>query len=151
VPPDDSYGIWQINMLGSMGPSRRKALNIDNNDALFDPSVNARAMAMISGGGHNWRPWSTYTNNAYQGHMAAVNSALQSGVGDPVEHAPGGASPAMPSLVMAGRGGSQVKVVAPIYLTVKEASDDEARRFAAKIKQHLEGVVKDVEEARAGR
>ncbi|MFE4960417.1 hypothetical protein ACFRCW_42385 [Streptomyces sp. NPDC056653] len=69
IPPDDSYGLWQINMLGSMGPDRRAKLGISSNSGLYDPAVNARAMAMISSGGSNFGPWSTYTNGAYKKHL----------------------------------------------------------------------------------
>lgn len=77
VPPDNSYGLWQINMLGSLGPDRRRKLGISSNEALFDPAVNARAMAMISSGGSNFGPWSTYTNGAYKKYLnGAVDPAL---------------------------------------------------------------------------
>lgn len=66
TPPDDSYGLWQINMLGGMGPSRRKSLGITSNEQLYDPAVNARAMAMISSKGKNFTPWTTYTSGAAQ-------------------------------------------------------------------------------------
>ena len=49
-PPDDSYGLWQINMLGALGPDRRAKLGIASNDALFDPAVNARAAYLLWGG-----------------------------------------------------------------------------------------------------
>lgn len=65
VPPDDSYGLWQINMLGSMGPSRRQQFGIGSNAELFEPSVNAKAMHYLSNGGQNWRPWTTYTRGTY--------------------------------------------------------------------------------------
>ena len=48
---DDSYGYWQINMLGAMGPERRKQFGISNNNELFDPQTNARAMAILSKNG----------------------------------------------------------------------------------------------------
>jgi hypothetical protein len=48
---DDSYGYWQINMLGAMGPERRKQFGISSNDQLFDPDTNARAMAILSKNG----------------------------------------------------------------------------------------------------
>lgn len=48
---DDSYGYWQINMLGAMGPERRKQFGISSNDQLFDPQTNARAMAILSKNG----------------------------------------------------------------------------------------------------
>ncbi|SEF12881.1 Transglycosylase SLT domain-containing protein [Streptomyces sp. 3213] len=57
---DDSYGLWQINMLGSMGPARRKQFGISTNDQLYDPVTNARAALVLSNGGKNWGPWSTY-------------------------------------------------------------------------------------------
>lgn len=64
-PPDDSYGLWQINMLGSLGPARRKSLGLSANSDLFNPQTNAKAMKEISSGGGNFSPWSTYTNGSY--------------------------------------------------------------------------------------
>lgn len=68
-PPDDSYGLWQINMLGSMGPARRKQLGISDNSQLYDPQINAKAMVLISSNGGNFHPWSTYTSGAAQRYM----------------------------------------------------------------------------------
>ena len=57
---DNSYGLWQINMIGSMGPARRKDFNISSNEQLFDPAINARAAKRIyDQAGGTWRPWST--------------------------------------------------------------------------------------------
>lgn len=70
VPPDDSYGLWQINMLGSLGPSRRQQFGLSTNDELYSPSVNAKAMFSISNGGQNWRAWTTYTRGTYLRFMA---------------------------------------------------------------------------------
>lgn len=75
VPPDLSYGLWQINMLGDMGPERRRQLKIGSNEALYDPQTNARAAKMISSGGTNWRPWSTYTNGAYTDYLSRGRDA----------------------------------------------------------------------------
>lgn len=72
VPPDDSYGLWQINMLGRLGPERRAQFGISSNAALYDPAVNARAMYAISGGCNNWRPWSTFTSGAYRRYLQAA-------------------------------------------------------------------------------
>jgi hypothetical protein len=60
---DNSYGLWQINMLGEMGPERRKKYGLSSNDQLFDPETNARAMKGESGSGTNWTPWTTYTSS----------------------------------------------------------------------------------------
>jgi len=69
-PPDNSYGLWQINMLGDLGPSRRKQFGIATNDQLFDPNVNAKAAyAIYKGSG--WKAWTTYTSGKYKGFMPA--------------------------------------------------------------------------------
>ncbi|MFI7675636.1 transglycosylase SLT domain-containing protein [Actinophytocola sp. NPDC049390] len=66
VPPDDSYGLWQINMIGSLGPARRDQFDLDSDRELFDPEENARAAWAISGHGDSFRPWTTYTSGAYK-------------------------------------------------------------------------------------
>jgi len=58
---DDSYGYWQINMRGDLGPARRKQFGISSNDQLYDPQTNALAMRTVSTNGVNWYPWTTYT------------------------------------------------------------------------------------------
>jgi hypothetical protein len=64
-PPDDSYGLWQINMIGKLGPDRRKAFKISNNAELFDPKKNADAMIKILDQ-QGLKAWSTYTNGSYK-------------------------------------------------------------------------------------
>lgn len=64
TPPDDSYGLWQINMIGSLGPARRKQFGLTDNSQLYNPETNARAMAAISQNGGNFSPWSTYPAKA---------------------------------------------------------------------------------------
>ncbi len=63
--PDNSYGLFQINMIGSLGPARRKQFGLKSNDDLFDPLVNAKVAFAISNGGKNFKPWSAFTNGAY--------------------------------------------------------------------------------------
>lgn len=58
---DLSYGLWQINMKGSLGPSRRAQYGLANNQALYDPATNARVMAALSKNGKDWSAWSTFT------------------------------------------------------------------------------------------
>ena len=55
---DDSYGLFQINMLGDLGPGRRKQYRITNDDELFDPKVNVRAARMLYGDGRGIKHWS---------------------------------------------------------------------------------------------
>jgi hypothetical protein len=66
---DNSYGLFQINMIGSMGPNRRKQLHLKSNDELLDPLTNAKAAYAISNHGKNWSPWSTYKNNKYKDYL----------------------------------------------------------------------------------
>jgi hypothetical protein len=61
---DDSYGLWQINMKGALGPQRRKRFGITSDAQLFDPLTNARAAHKVyldSG----WKAWTTYRNGDY--------------------------------------------------------------------------------------
>lgn len=67
-PPDNSYGLWQINMLGSMGPERRRLFGISSNNALFDPAINARAAKAIFDL-QGFRAWSTYSSGSYKKHL----------------------------------------------------------------------------------
>lgn len=75
VPPDNSYGLWQINMLGSMGPARRKQYGISSNEALYDPVTNAKAAYAISNGGKSFGAWSTYISGAYLPYMSRAAKA----------------------------------------------------------------------------
>lgn len=66
---DESYGLWQINMLGSMGPSRRAIYGLKSNNDLLDPATNARVMSAISHQGKNWSAWGAYTNGSYKAFL----------------------------------------------------------------------------------
>ena len=57
---DNSYGLFQINMIGDMGPARLQKYGLESNEDLFDPEVNARVAYEISGGGKSWGAWTTY-------------------------------------------------------------------------------------------
>jgi cell wall-associated NlpC family hydrolase len=54
---DQSYGLFQINMLGNLGPSRRKQFGISKNEALFNPLTNAKAAYQMSHGGTDFGAW----------------------------------------------------------------------------------------------
>ena len=72
---DDSYGLFQINMLGSMGPARRKLLGIKSDKELLDPIVNCRAMMKLSKNGKDFGPWGIGPN-AYR-QSASLNAAFR--------------------------------------------------------------------------
>ena len=54
---DQSYGLFQINMLGSMGPARRRQFGLARNEDLYDPVVNAKAAYRMSDGGRDFGAW----------------------------------------------------------------------------------------------
>lgn len=76
-PPDDSYGLWQINMIGALGPARRKQFGITSNTQLFDPSTNAHA-AHVVWKGSGWHAWTTYTSDKYKDHLPSDAAATGS-------------------------------------------------------------------------
>lgn len=63
---DKSYGLFQINMLGAMGPERLRQYGLASNNSLFDPLTNAKVAYKMSHGGTSWGPWSTYGSGAYK-------------------------------------------------------------------------------------
>ena len=65
---ETSYGLWQINMTGALGPERIKQFGLSSYKDLYDPVTNARAAFKLSGGS-NWQPWSVYTDGKYQQYL----------------------------------------------------------------------------------
>lgn len=100
---DDSYGYWQINMLGKLGPDRRKKYGLTSNEQLFDPQTNARVMKGESFNGTNWFAWSTFKSGAYLKFMgnpvtdqtsdpnwlSKIGSAIAAPVTSPIDSAKG--------------------------------------------------------------
>jgi hypothetical protein len=58
---DSSYGIFQINMIGMLGPDRRNKYDLDHNADLFNPVVNAQIAFRMSQRGENWTAWKGIT------------------------------------------------------------------------------------------
>lgn len=73
---DDSYGLFQINMLGNLGPARLKQFGLKSNKDLFDPYTNARVAYQMSKGGTDWGAWAVGPN-AYKGAPADAQSKFQ--------------------------------------------------------------------------
>ena len=57
---DLSYGLWQINMIGRLGPERRRLFGISSNEQLLDPQTNARAAYILQRGRGNYEDWSVW-------------------------------------------------------------------------------------------
>ena len=76
---DNSYGLWQINMIDELGPERRKGIGISSNEELFDPATNARAAKYIFDR-QGFTAWGAYTDgNAAEYMNAAQALELQRG------------------------------------------------------------------------
>ena len=58
---DKSYGIFQINMIGDLGPARRDKFELNTNADLFNPVKNAEIAYHMSNGGKDWSAWKGIT------------------------------------------------------------------------------------------
>lgn len=61
---DSSYGIFQINMIGNLGPDRRDKFELDLNAELFSPVKNAKIVYHMTKRGTDWSSWSSYKKGA---------------------------------------------------------------------------------------
>jgi hypothetical protein len=61
---DSSYGIFQINMLGTLGTDRKEKFDLRSNVLLFDPVVNAEITYRMTRGGKDWSSWPNSLSNA---------------------------------------------------------------------------------------
>ena len=61
---DNSYGLFQINMIDSLGPARLGQYGLNSNEDLFDPVTNAKIAYQMSDGGNNWSAWKGITESA---------------------------------------------------------------------------------------
>jgi hypothetical protein len=75
-PDDYSFGLWQINMKGSMGPTRRAMYGLARNEDLLDPATNARVMSSISHQGQNFNAWTTFTSQKYKQFLSVKLSDI---------------------------------------------------------------------------
>ena len=54
---DNSYGIFQINMINTLGDDRRTKFDLEHNADLFNPVKNAQIAKHMSKGGLDWTSW----------------------------------------------------------------------------------------------
>ena len=73
-PPDNSYGLWQINMIGDLGPERRRQFGISNNEQLKDPVTNAHAARLIKKS-QGFGAWTVYKTGAYRSYLGSAQKA----------------------------------------------------------------------------
>ena len=63
---DNSYGLFQINMIGNLGPERLDKFNLKSNKELFDPVTNAEITYYMTDGGSDWSSWKGMTPKAQE-------------------------------------------------------------------------------------
>lgn len=76
---DNSYGLWQINMLGRLEAPRKIAFGITSNEQLFDPLTNAKAakhVRMTQG----WTAWSVYGGTKFRNALPIATQAANAPV-----------------------------------------------------------------------
>jgi hypothetical protein len=56
---DSSYGMFQINMIGNLGPDRRDKFDLSSNAELFNPVTNAQVALHMTKSGTDWSSWSS--------------------------------------------------------------------------------------------
>lgn len=71
---DLSFGLFQINMIGDLGPYRLKKYGLESNSDLYDPTTNARIAFQMSKGGTDWGPWNIGPNAYDRGGKPDRNS-----------------------------------------------------------------------------
>jgi len=63
---DSSYGMFQINMIGELGPDRREKFDLSSNAELFNPVTNAQVALHMTKSGTDWSSWSSLNGTRYQ-------------------------------------------------------------------------------------
>ncbi len=83
---DNSYGLTQINMLGSLGPARQAQFGISKYDELLNPATNLKAAFTMSGGSnfHAWLGYRAGLSISDSQHNAAVQAVKDAHLGDAV-------------------------------------------------------------------
>lgn len=73
---DNSYGLWQVNMIDQLGVNRRRALGISRDEELFDPVVSAKAaIQLVLDGRRRGNP--LYAWGGYKGKSNTYNVSTQ--------------------------------------------------------------------------
>ena len=60
---DNSYGLFQINMIDGLGPARLEQYGLESNKDLFNPLTNARIAFQMSNKGKDWSGWNGITDS----------------------------------------------------------------------------------------
>ena len=66
---DNSFGLFQINMVDSLGQDRREKFSLEYNAQLLNPVVNAQIAYHMSNQGENWKSWKGVNNPVVKGWL----------------------------------------------------------------------------------
>ena len=72
---DNSFGLFQINMVDSLGQDRRDKFSLEYNAQLLNPVVNAKIAYHMSKQGENWVAWKGVNNSVVKGWLAQFPEA----------------------------------------------------------------------------
>ncbi len=66
---DNSFGLFQVNMIDTLGQDRREKFNLEYNAQLLNPVVNAQIAYHMSKRGENWVAWKGVNNPKVKGWL----------------------------------------------------------------------------------
>ena len=72
---DRSYGLFQVNMYGGLGPARMKQFGLKSEKELFDPQTNVRAAKQILES-QGLGAWSVYKGGQYKQFLPEAQKAV---------------------------------------------------------------------------
>jgi hypothetical protein len=72
---DNSFGLFQINMVDSLGQDRREKFSLEYNAQLLNPVVNAKIAYHMSKQGENWVAWKGVQNPVVRKWLAQFPEA----------------------------------------------------------------------------
>ena len=72
---DNSFGLFQINMVDSLGQDRREKFSLEYNAQLLNPVVNAKIAYHMSNQGENWVAWKGVHNPVVRKWLAQFPEA----------------------------------------------------------------------------
>jgi len=129
--PDKSYGVWQINMFGDMGPERRTLFGIESNEQLYDPLTNAKAAKAIYDR-QGFDAWSVHTSGAADQFMPTAAE-----LGDPTMDSTPTTDPTTVTLPTVRKSVNDVLSNLGYDLTGYEEKNEEAKSLKDRLKDQL--------------
>ena len=110
--PDDSYGLFQINMLDEpgykLGEERRQRYGLRSNEELKNPTVNAKAALDIRNR-QGLGAWSVYTSGAYKQYLPEAQEAAKRALAGGAAPLPTATPPTAPPSVQETETKTEVK------------------------------------------